>query len=124
MAADINSKDIYKIFFSVENLLLAYEFNYKEYKLERILEEDLLSMISSISYEEESHQIYVSLENRELWRTNTVDLKFTKLTVLPREAVSMSSSPRYICFLFENSTIMVRDLTNQDKVEPLSVSLI
>lgn len=108
----------------MENLLLAYEFNYKEYKLERILEEDLLSMISSISYEEESHQIYVSLENRELWRANTVDLKFAKLTVLPREAVSMSSSPRYICFLFENSTIMVRDLTNQDKVEPLSVSLI
>lgn len=113
----------YYIFFSVENLTLVYYYNIETQELKRVVEEDLLSPITAIAYEDVTNQLYISIENRQLWRLSCPEFRFNKLSTLPKEAISISCSQRYLCFLFENNTIMVRDIITQERIESLSVSI-
>lgn len=104
----------------MENILIIYEYDNLEMKTKKLKNEDMHSEVSAISLDEESESIFISLENRKLFRMKFSDMRSKKITQTPKALLQIEVSSRFVVMLHENHTIIVRDLERKEKLESLS----
>lgn len=111
----------YIILWGVENILIIYEYDNGTMSTKKLKNEDMHSEVSTISLDEESESVFISLENKKLYRMQLSDLKLKKITETPLPLLQIEVSSRFVVMLHENHTMIVRDLEKKEKLESLGV---
>jgi hypothetical protein len=81
------SKTKYILVWGVENILIIYEYDNASMNTRKIKNEDMHSEVATLSLDEESQSVFISLENRKLFRMQLEDMKIKKITQTPKSLI-------------------------------------
>lgn len=112
------------IIFGIENKCIVYKYEEELMEINKVKISDLLSNILRIESDRTSHQVYIILENREIWRYDVDTLDFVMVTTTERNVEQVQINNRFFCVLYDNRSLVIRNLESKKKMENVNATRI